>query len=371
MKPVAEVRQETAEVLGSAVAEVARRAIRPELDPFKQSLESLVGSLEGHAETLDEQVRAERKALDGVNKQLGEVISAGKGQAAAAAETQTRVQELRERLDALASELARTRDEHATTVAALNALRDEVLEWMRTSSRQTEQLASILGRAEALADGLENQASAFADLGDALHSRIDARTNDVLQSVVQARAERSREISDLKSVLENGFKGQNTSSRSATNDVLTKLDAGVKVVTGALATARQAGSSEIAALGAASQARQDAAIADVRSLVGDLRADLATKGDFLQAINKLESGNHRSSNDIAGLRTTVEKEFASLRTELGAVLDRLSARHEDHGRELAKTGHAAGRVFRLSVANLILGIIALSLGGIALWMSAR
>ena len=64
MKPVADVRQETAEVLGNAVAEVARRAIRPELDPFKQSLDSLVGNLEGHAETLGEQVRAEKKALE-------------------------------------------------------------------------------------------------------------------------------------------------------------------------------------------------------------------------------------------------------------------------------------------------------------------
>ncbi len=78
MKPVAEVRQETAEVLGNAVAEVARRAIRPELDPFKQSLDSLVGNLEGHAETLGEQVRAEKKALDALNKQLGDVVATGK-----------------------------------------------------------------------------------------------------------------------------------------------------------------------------------------------------------------------------------------------------------------------------------------------------
>lgn len=373
MKPVTEVRQETAEVLGNAVAEVARRAIRPELDPFKQSLDSLVGNLEGHAETLGEQVRTERKALEALNKQLVEVVATGKSQAAAAADAQARVQELRERLDALAGEIAATRDEQSTTVAALTSLRDEVLGWMRASNEQAERLASVLGRAEALADMLGNQASAFADFANTLSGQVDARATEVLQGIAEVRADAAREASELKSVLANGFKGQDASTRAAANDVLAKVDASVKFVTGALASARQAGSTEVAALGVAHQARQDAATAEVRAAVDVLRNEMVAKMEtgFLQAIERLESGNQRAVDDVAGLRTTAETKLASLQAELGAVLERLSARHEDHGRELVKTGKTAGWVFRLAIANVLLVLIALAVGGVALWMAVR
>jgi predicted nucleic acid-binding Zn-ribbon protein len=373
MKPVAEVRQETAEVLGNAVAEVARRAIRPELDPFKQSIDSLVGHLEGHAEKLGEQVHAEKKALDAVNKQLSEVVATGKSHAAAAADTQTRVQELRERLDALAGELAAARDEQATTVAALNSLRDEVVGWMRASNEQAERLASVLGRAEELADVLGNQASAFAEFGNTLSRQVDARATEVLHGIVEGRAEATREASELKSVLGNGFMGQDASTRSATKDVLAKVDDGVKSITSAFASARQAGASEVAALGVAQQARHDAATAEVRTLVEALRSEMAAKieSGFLQAIERLEAANQRAVDDVAGLRTTAETMLASLQTELVTVLERQGAKHEDHGRELVKTGLTAGRVFRLAVANLILVLIALAVGGVALWMAAR
>jgi len=373
MKPVAEVRQETAEVLGNAVAEVARRAIRPELDPFKQSLDSLVGNLEGHAETLGEQVRAEKKALEALNKQLGEVIATGKSQVAAAADTQARVQELRERLDSLAGELAATRDEQAATVAALNSLRDEVLGWMRASNEQAERLASVLGRAEDLADALGSQARAFTDFANTMSGQVDARATEVLQGIVDIRADAAREASELKIALGNGFKEQGASSRAAAGDVLAKVDGAVKSITGALASARQAGSTEMAALGVAHQTRQDAATAEVRALVEALRSEMAAKieSGFLQAIERLESGNQRAVDDVAGLRATAETKLTSLQTELGTVLERLSARHEDHGRELVKTGQTAGRVFRLAVANLVLVLVALAVGGVALWMAAR
>jgi predicted nucleic acid-binding Zn-ribbon protein len=373
MKPVTEVRQETAEVLGNAVAEVARRAIRPELDPFKQSLDSLVGNLEGHAETLGEQVRAEKKELEALNKQLGEVVATGKSQAEAAADMQARIQEVRERLDAVSGELAATRDDQATTVAALNSLRDEVLGWMRASNEQAERLASVLGRAEDLADALGNQARAFTDFANTLSGQVDARATEVLQGIVEARADAAREASELKSVLGNGFKGQDASSRAAASDVVAKVDAGVKSITGALASARQAGATEIAALGAADQTRQDAATAEVRTLVEALRSEMAAKieSGFLQAIERLESGSQRAVDNVAGLRTTAETKLASLQTGLETVLERLSARQEDHGRELAKTGQTAGRVFRLAIANLILVLVALAAGGVTLWMAAR
>jgi ABC-type transporter Mla subunit MlaD len=373
MKPVTEVRQETAEVLGNAVAEVARRAIRPELDPFKQSLDSLVGNLEGHAETLGEQVRAEKKALEALNKQLGEVVATGRSQAAAAADTQARVEELRERLDSLAGELAATREEQATTVAALNSLRDEVQGWMRASNEQSERLASVLERAEDLADALGGQARAFTDFANTMSGQVDARAAEVLQGIVEARTDAAREASDLKSVLGSGFKGQDASSRAAAGDALAKVDAAVKSITGALASARQAGSTELAALGVAHQTRQDAATAEVRALVEALRSEMAAKieSGLMQAIERQESGNQRAVDDVAGLRASAETKLISLQTELGALLERLSARHEDHGRELVKTGQTAERVFRLAVANLVLVLVALAVGGAALWMAGR
>lgn len=371
MKPVTEVRQETAEVLGNAVAEVARRAIRPELDPFKHSLDSLVGNLEGHAETFGEQVRAEKKALEALNKQLGEVIATGKSQVAAAADTQARVQELRERLDSLAGELAATREEQATTVAALNSLRDEVLGWMRASNEQSERLASVLGRAEDLADSLGRQARAFTDFANTMSGQVDARATEVLQAIVGMRADAAREASELKSDLGNGFKEQGASSRGAAGDVLAKVDAAVRSITGALASACQAGSTEMAALGVAHQTRQDAVTAEMRVLVEALRSEMAAKVEsgFLQAIERMESGNQRAVDDFAGLRATAEKKLTSLQMELGAALESLSAKHEDHGRDLAKTTQSAGLVFRLAIANLILLVVALAVGGISLWMA--
>ncbi len=373
MKPVTEVRDETAEVLGKAVAEVARRAIRPELEPFKDSLGSLAGKLEGHAEEFGEQVRAEKKALEGLNKQLGEVVTTGRSQASAAADTQARVQELRESLHTLAGELAATRDEQATTVAALNALRDEVLSWVRVSDEQTARLSSVLGRAEALNEVLGSQASAFSEFGDALSGQLDARLTEVLQGIGEVRAQGGREASDLMGVLGDRFKEQDTSSRSAACDLATKIDAGVKAITSTVASARHAGSSEVAALGAAHDARDEAAKAEVKALIEALRSELSAKVEtgFLRAVERLESGNLRAADEVAGLRTTAEMRLASLQKELGTVLERLTAKHEDHGRELAKTGQTAGRVFRLTAANLVLVLVALAIGGIALWKASR
>jgi hypothetical protein len=570
MKPVAEIRQETAEVLGSAVAEVAKRAIRPELDPFKQSLESLVSSLESHAEALDEQVRAEKKALDAVNKQLGEVISVGKGQAAAAAETQTRIQDLEERLNALASNLARTCDEHATTVAALNTLREEVLGWVQTSHEQATHLTAVLGRTESLAEVLDNQAGAFAGFSSTLLDRVETRTTEVLSDITQARADVSREASALKLALETGFKGQTasarsdtkevmgkldvamtsitaavglardtsvakvdaldvaqqkrqdaavaelkvlaealrselamksdaglqkadridtritevlsaitqvcaavsseasalelaleagfegqtTSARSDTKEVIGKLDAAMTSITAAVGLARDTSAAEVAALDVAQQKRQDVAAAELKVLVGmvrvklpsyikaelnqavteqiksvhseaqtvlgkidaaeksiafavesarrmganeldalgdkqqshhdkavaelkvlleALRPDLATKIEtgLQQTVNRLEPGNQRALDQIGSLRSSVEMQGAAILTEFGVVLGKLNARHEDHGRELVKTGQMAGRVFRLAVANLFLVLVALALGGFALWQIAK
>jgi hypothetical protein len=369
MKPVTEVRQETAEVLGNAVAEVARRAIRPELDPFKQSLDALVGNLEGHAETLGEQVRAEKKALEALNKQLGEVVATGKSQMAAAADTQARIQEVRERLDAVAGELAATRDDQATTVAALNSLRDEVVGWMRASNQQAERLASVLGRAEDLADALGNQANAFTDFAITLSGQVDARATEVLQGILEARADAAREASELKTVLGNGFQGQDATSQAAASDVVAKVDAGVKSITGALASARQAGATEMAALSVTHQTRQDAAMAELRALVEALRSEMAGKIErgFLQAIERQEAGNQRAVDDVAGLRASAETKLTSLQTEFGTVLERLSASHADHSRELVKTCQTVRSLVALVVANLVLILVALTVVGILLW----
>lgn len=373
MKSVGEVQQETAEVLGKAVAEVAQRAIQPELGPFKESLESLVSKLEGYAETFDDQVRAEKKAIEALNKQLGEVVATGKSQAAAVADTQARIQEVRERLDAVTGELAATRDEQATTVAALNSLRDEVRGWMRASNEQAERLASVLRRTEDLADALRDQARAFRDFANTLSGQVDAHASKLLQRIAEARADSAREASELKNVIENGFKRQNATSLATARDVVAKVDAGMKSITGALASARQAGATEMAALSAAHQARQDVATAEVRRLVEALRSEMVTKiqSGFLQAIERLEFGNQRAVDEIVGVRTIAETKLSSLRTELGTVIEGLSASHENHGRVLVKTRQTAGRVFLLAMVNLVLVLVALAVGGVALWMGAR
>lgn len=369
MKTVTEVQQETAKVLGNAVVEVAKRAIQPELDPFKQSLTSLVVKLEEHAETLEEQVRDEKKALDVLNKQLSEVIATGKSQATAAADTQAWFLEFQKRLDSLVGELAATRDEQATTVAALNSFRDEVLGWMRASNEQAERLASVLGRAEDLADVLGNQAHDFTDFATTMSSQVDARATEILRGIVDIRADAARETSELKIAVGNGFKEQGASSRAAAGNVLAKVDAGVKSITSALVSARQAGSVEMAAFDVANQTRQDVAMVEVRALVDALRSEMVAKIE--SGVGRLESGNQRAADDVAGLRTTADTRLASLQAELGNVLERLSARHEDHGRELVKTGQTGGWVFRLMVANLILVFVFFVVEGIALWIAVK
>jgi hypothetical protein len=111
----------------------------------------------------------------------------------------------------------------------------------------------------------------------------------------------------------------------------------------------------------------------LRTLVEALRSEMAAKieSGFLQAVERLGAGSQRAVDDVAGLRTTAETRLASLQTELGTVVERLGARHEDHGRELVKTGHMASRVFRLAVVNIVLVLIALLVGGVAFWRASR
>jgi predicted nucleic acid-binding Zn-ribbon protein len=373
MKPVTEVRQETAEMLGNAVAEVARRAIRPELDPFRKSLESLVGHLEGHAEELGEQVRAEKKALDAVNKQLGEVVITEKRQAEGASDTRARIHELRERLDALANELGATRDEQATTVAALNSLRDEVTGWMRVSNEQAERLASVVERAEALSDALTVQASAFSELGNALSGKIETHAAEVLMRLGKIRADVAQEAFNVKNLLGVRFGEQETFSRAVANEIVSRVEANVTSVSSGVASALQASSGEMAMLGGLNQSRHEAATAEVRALIDALRSDILTKVEsgLLQTVERMETNSQRSFDGVSGLRTSAETRFDSLQARLGTVLDRLSVRHEEHDRELIKTARTAGRVFRLVVANVVLVLIALTIGSLALWVAAR
>jgi chromosome segregation ATPase len=282
MKSVTETRQETAEVLSNAVAELARRAIQPEIEPFKHSIALLVGNLEGHAETFGEQVQTEKKALDGINKQLLEVIATCKSQVAATDDMHAKGQEIREHIDILAGELAATRDEQATAVAALNSLRDEVTGWMQASNEQTERLEICLARAETLNEMLSNQHSALSSFSYALSNWGNACARKVLRGIKEGR-------------------------------------------------------SDMTSLGVAHQARHDAAMGDVRTHIEALRSEIDGK---------------------------VERGFSQV---VGSVSDS----REYHARELAKTGQTAERIFRLAVANLILVLVALAIGGVVLWKAAR
>lgn len=366
MKPVKEVQQETAEVLGNAVAEVARRAIRPELDPFKQSI---IDNFKGHAQAIDKQVQAEKKALEALealNKQLGELVATGKSQAAAAADMQAQIQEVRERLDAVTGELASTRDDQATTVAALNSLRDEVLGWMRASNEQAEQLASVLRRAKDLADALGNQARAFTDFADKLSGQVDARTTEVLQGI-------EREATELKNFLGNGFLKQDASFRAAASDLVTKVDASVKSITNALASDRQNTATEMASFSVAHQTRQDAATAELKVVVEALRSEMVEKinGGFLHTIDRLGSSSQKTLNDFEDLRTAAETKFILLQKELEAALDKLGVWHEGYGSDLSKNSQTAAWILRLTVVNFLFLLIALALGGVALWVSLK
>lgn len=373
MKPVAEVRQETAEVLGNAVAEVARRAIRPELDPFKQSLDVLVGDLEEHAEAFHEQVRAEKKALDTVNKHLGEVVATCESQALAVADALVQVQKLYDSLDRVAGDLASTREEHAKTVAAMKSLSDDVLVWRRANNEQAELLESVISRVETLTETLGNQASAFSDFSDALADQIDARTREVLHGIEGNRSEGAYETSNLRIFFEDRFNKHDASSRAAANELGARVDTGAKSITDSVASAFLALKSEIAGNGVAHQLRHDEAAAEMRALVEALHREMAAKigSGFLHALEKMESGSQRTVDDVARLRITAESKLASLCTELECVFERLSAKHEEHLRELVHTRQTAGRVVRLAVANLVLVLIALVVGGGALWMAVK
>ena len=244
---------------------------------------------------------------------------------------------------------------------------------MRASNQQAERLASLLQRAQDLGDVLGTRTSAFTDLANTLSGQVDEHATNVLRTIVESRADGARETSELKSAIGNSFTGQHASLRAAASDALAKVDAGMKSITSALASARQAGSTEVLALGVAHQVRQDAATAEVRGLIEALRTEMAAKIErgFVQGFKRVEAGNQRAADDVAGLRTTAETKLASLQTETTTVLERLSATHEDHGRELVKTGQTAARVFRLVVANLVLVLVALAVGGVALWIAAR
>lgn len=331
MKPVSEVREETAEVLGGAVAEVARRAIRPELEPFTQSLSSLVETLEAHAEEFGDQVRAEKKALDAVNKQLREVTATSANQAAALAESPARLLEVSGRLESLTAELAATRAEQGTAIAALCSLRDEVVRWLDASDSQAETLVATLERTEAIERVLKGQAAAFSGVCAALVAQVEGQVAAVVEEV--GAAER-------------------------------KIMAGVSA-------AREAGSIEAASNQASHQARHDAALAETRAILDALGRDLAVRMEsgLLQAVGRVELIGRQYADDVAALRANSETSLAAVKTNIEGGLERLAARHDDHGRALSRAAEVARRAVRLAVVNIALVVVALGLAGVALWMA--
>jgi len=322
MKPVHEIQKETAEILGEAVAVVARRAIDPALSPFTDSISSLVRNLEEHAETFSGQVQSEKRALEALGKQLNGVVGTVQTHTVAAAGVNVQLNELRERLDSLVRDLVASRGEQTTIVTALNSLREEVLGWMTASEDQEKRLVFLLERSESLADKIAKQTMVISEFSTKLSVQMKAYAADGLKDRTEVSGELVRHATEWRRFFEAHFEDRETALRASIRDFVQANDKELKTIIEGIAAARLAGSNEIAAFGAAQQAR-------------------------------------------------AEVEGMGMKAEIHNSLKVLETQQSDHRRELAKVGEATGRVFRLVAAILVLVCVACTVSGVALWMASK
>lgn len=322
MKPVHEIQKETAEILGEAVAVVARRAIDPALSPFTDSISSLMRNLEEHAETFSGQVQSEKRALEALGKQLNGVVGTVQTHTVAAAGVNVQLNELRERLDFLVRDLVASRGEQTRTVTALNSLREEVVGWMTASEDQEKRLVFLLDRSESLADKIAKQTMVISEFSTELSVQMKAYAADVLKERTEVSGEVVRHATELRRFFEAHFKDRETALRTSIRDFAQANDKVLKTIIEDIAAARLAGSNEIAAFGAAQKAR-------------------------------------------------AEVEMMGMKAEIQNSLKVLGTQQSDHRRELAQVGEATGRVFRLVAAILVLVCAACIVSGVAFWIASK
>lgn len=70
MKPISEIQQETAQTLATAVAEVTRRALQPELEPFRTTLSELLDGLEEQVAAVKVHLNTEKTVIEQTNLRL-------------------------------------------------------------------------------------------------------------------------------------------------------------------------------------------------------------------------------------------------------------------------------------------------------------
>ena len=70
MKPISEIQQETAQTLATAVAEVTRRALQPELEPFRTTLSELLDGLEEQVAAVKVHLNTEKTVVEQTNLRL-------------------------------------------------------------------------------------------------------------------------------------------------------------------------------------------------------------------------------------------------------------------------------------------------------------
>ena len=344
MKSAEDVRQETAEVLGGAVAEVARRAIKPELDPFINKVDSLVVALEEHVGDLESQVEDEKKELARFNESLKVVTTSGRDQTEAVERARSEILALGQRLADLYAEVSSARDAQNKVVNAVELLRDEVSGWVGSSEAHAERLARSVEQGERLAGTLRDLTSNFTGLASDLKGRVDGHAKRVDSTVAQLRQTLIKEIAGLRSVMDARLDAQQSAlvevKDGLNSSLANKLDEGVGNAIGAVVESRRVLLQQAQEVSGAQAARVDGMGADLAREMTELRADSDAK-------------------------------LSVVKGDLRATLERLSHGQDDQSRALVRVGLTTRRLFQLAVVTAVCAVVALGLSGASLWMAVR
>ncbi len=333
MKSQAEVREETAETLALAVTEVTRRAIQPELQPFKDELKLSVQALDDHAGNLKHEIRAHRKSLDALGTRLDEVVELGRRHAVDAGEVRGKGLELIERIDAAAGAVAAAGEEQLTTVSTLRQLADRLANCTMSIQAQSTAQATILDRAKALSAALDAQARELTEFAERLASKADAQASKLEREIAEARKQVALEGADLKNALVGSQVRQEALSRALIDAVAGKIESAVTAMTASIAAVREASAGDLASLADSHDRQQQSMQGETKKLAEALRGEVN-----------------------AGWEDS-DRKFKAL--------------HDQQRVDLAKSQGERKRIFQLLIFNVVVSCMMLAAGGVALWLLAR
>lgn len=180
----------TDQILAQAVAEVTRRALQPELDPFKCRLEELQAGLEG---ALNGQVRSLGERVDQLDKTLE---AAARSSTASVAQ----MEHLRGSLDQASQDLTAAGERHGQSATEVARLREEAAQVTARMGETQQRLADLLPRLESVRSDLERLDQAWASteqrIGDLVRSGLDAQAT-------QRAANQAETLQKLQALQEN------------------------------------------------------------------------------------------------------------------------------------------------------------------------